>query len=159
MSLQSVELLVPIIQTAIGPVILISGLGLLLLTMTNRLGRIIDRSRSLSCDLDAPEAALRKRASMEIDILWARARLIRLAIMLASFSCLFASLLVIVLFLSPLVSLDLPLLLSFLFISSMVCLICSLLFFLLDVNRTLAALKIELESHKARHCSDSSVLP
>lgn len=159
MSLQSVEYLVPIIQTAVGPVILISGLGLLLLTMTNRLGRIIDRSRSLSSELDSPDAVLCERVSLEIDILWSRARLIRVAIILASFSCLFASLLVIVLFLSPLVLLDLPLLLSFLFISSMICLICSLVFFLLDVNRTLMALKIELEGHKDRHCSDSSVLP
>ena len=46
MPIQSVEHLIPIIQTAVGPVILISGLGLLLLTMTNRLGRIIDRSVS-----------------------------------------------------------------------------------------------------------------
>ena len=151
--MQSVEYLIPIIQTAVGPVILISGLGLLLLTMTNRLGRIIDRSRSLSHELDSPEAAVRKRVAMEIDILWTRARLIRTAIMLASFSCLFAALLVIVLFLSPLVSLDLPLLLSFLFISSMICLICSLVFFLIDVNRTLMALKIELEGHKIRHGS------
>ena len=34
--------IVPILQTAIGPVILISGVGLLLLTMTNRLARTID---------------------------------------------------------------------------------------------------------------------
>ncbi len=158
MSPQSVEYLIPIIQTAVGPVILISGLGLLLLTMTNRLGRIIDRSRSLSCELESPEAAIRDRVGLEIDILWSRARLIRVAIMLASFSCLFASLLVILLFLSPLVLLDLPMLLSFLFIASMVCLICSLLFFLLDVNRTLTALKIELDGHRDRHCSDSSVV-
>ena len=153
MPIQSVEHLIPIIQTAVGPVILISGLGLLLLTMTNRLGRIIDRSRSLSCELDSPDALICERVSLEIDILWSRARMIRVAIMLASFSCLFSSLLVIVLFLSPLVALDLPLLLSFLFISSMVCLIFSLVFFLLDVNRTLIALKIELESHKERHFS------
>jgi hypothetical protein len=33
------------LRDAIGPVILISGVGLLLLTMTNRLGRAIDRAR------------------------------------------------------------------------------------------------------------------
>jgi hypothetical protein len=31
--------IVPVLQVAIGPVILISGVGLLLLTMTNRLSR------------------------------------------------------------------------------------------------------------------------
>ena len=40
--------LVPILQMAVGPVILISGVGLLLLSMTNRLGRVIDRSRLLA---------------------------------------------------------------------------------------------------------------
>ena len=37
--------IVPVLQVATGPVILISGIGLLLLTMTNRLGRTIDRAR------------------------------------------------------------------------------------------------------------------
>jgi len=37
--------IVPVLQTAISPVVLISGVGLLLLTMTNRLGRIVDRAR------------------------------------------------------------------------------------------------------------------
>ena len=37
--------------------ILISGLGLLFLTMTNRLGRVIDRSRSLLDNLESyPES-------------------------------------------------------------------------------------------------------
>src|SRR5688572_19515401 len=43
--------IVPVLQVAIGPVILISGVGLLLLTMTNRLGRAIDRARSLVREL------------------------------------------------------------------------------------------------------------
>src|SRR5579859_2639184 len=38
--------LIPVLQVAIGPVILISGVGLLLLTLTNRLGRAVDRSRA-----------------------------------------------------------------------------------------------------------------
>ena len=43
MSLPTVAQLIPVLQTAIGPMILISGVGLLLLSMTNRLGRVIDR--------------------------------------------------------------------------------------------------------------------
>jgi hypothetical protein len=45
MPLTSLEQIIPELQDAIGPVILISGVGLLLLTMTNRLGRAIDRAR------------------------------------------------------------------------------------------------------------------
>ena len=47
MPLTSLEKIIPMLQVAIGPVILISGIGLLLLTMTNRLGRAIDRARLL----------------------------------------------------------------------------------------------------------------
>ena len=43
--------ILPELRDAIGPVILISGVGLLLLTMTNRLGRAIDRSRQLKQEL------------------------------------------------------------------------------------------------------------
>ncbi len=140
--------LVPILQTAIGPMILISGLGLLLLTMTNRLGRIIDRSRSLIDNLESfPELHI-QRINEEVAILWTRARYIRTAILLATMTCLGASLLIIMLFLSALVNLDLPLVLSAIFIISMLCLSSSLVFFVLDVNLTLAALKIEMRSHK-----------
>ena len=45
MPLTSFEQIIPELQDAIGPVILISGVGLLLLTKTNRLGRAIDRAQ------------------------------------------------------------------------------------------------------------------
>ena len=52
----SVAQLIPVLQTAIGPTILISGVGLLLLTMTNRLARTIDRTRATARELaDASE--------------------------------------------------------------------------------------------------------
>ena len=74
MSVTSFRELVPILQTSIGPMILISGLGLLLLTMTNRLGRIIDRSRSLLDDLESNPESYVLRINKEVAILWKRAR-------------------------------------------------------------------------------------
>ena len=147
MSVTSFRELVPILQTAIGPMILISGLGLLLLTMTNRLGRIIDRSRSLLDDLESNPESYVLRINREVAILWKRARYIRVAILLACMTCFGASLLIIMLFLSALVNIDLPMVLSAVFIISMLCLSCSLLFFFLDVNMNLAAFRIEMESH------------
>jgi len=52
----SVKDLVPILQVAIGPVILISGVGLLLLTLSNRFGRAVDRSRLLVREMRQAEA-------------------------------------------------------------------------------------------------------
>jgi len=48
MNVPSLHELIPVLQVAIGPVILISGIGLLLLGMTNRYGRTIDRARELA---------------------------------------------------------------------------------------------------------------
>ncbi|MCX6179309.1 MAG: DUF2721 domain-containing protein [Chlorobiales bacterium] len=147
MSVTSFRELVPILQTAIGPMILISGLGLLLLTMTNRLGRIIDRSRSLLDNLESNPESYVLRINREVAILWKRARYIRVAILLACMTCFGASLLIIMLFLSALVNIDLPMVLSAVFIASMLCLSSSLLFFFLDVNMNLSAFRIEMESH------------
>jgi hypothetical protein len=47
----TLQQLIPTLQVAIGPVILISGVGLLILSMTNRLGRTIDRSRKTAITL------------------------------------------------------------------------------------------------------------
>jgi hypothetical protein len=148
MPVSSIQDLIPALETAIGPVILISGVGLLLLTMTNRLGRIIDRSRALSYDLSKLSAERRERVNKELEILWSRAQLIRIAIILASLSSLFAAVLVILLFLIPLFHLDMPLLITALFIICMASLIASLIVFILDVNHTLSALKIELEGQE-----------
>jgi CHASE3 domain sensor protein len=43
--------LIPVLQVAIGPVILISGVSLLMLTLTNRYGRTIDRARQIVHEL------------------------------------------------------------------------------------------------------------
>ncbi|ACF11036.1 conserved hypothetical protein [Chlorobaculum parvum NCIB 8327] len=151
MTIKTIHELVPVLQTAIGPVILISGLGLLLLTMSNRLARIIDRSRELLEQGDRLFGVDKSRIDREIDVLWRRALYVRSAIMLAVASCLGAATLIILLFLTSLLHFDLPLLVSIVFIISMICLIVSLVLFLFDVNLTLSALRIEFEGHQKKN--------
>ena len=139
-----VKELIPVLQMAIGPVILISGIGLLLLTLTNRYGRTIDRSRQLVRELRELAGADRKRLEGQIEILYRRARLIRLSILLAGVSVLLASVLIIVLFLTALWKLEVGLLISVLFITCMASLIGSLGTFIRDINLSLGALKMEL---------------
>jgi hypothetical protein len=141
--------LIPVLQMAIGPVILISGVGLLLLTLTNRYGRTIDRARHLMADLRECSAADRLRLQGQVEILYRRARLLRLSILLAGVSVLLASLLIIVLFLTALFKLEVGLLLSLLFIACMVSLSGALVAFIRDVNLSLVALKLELGHEKA----------
>jgi len=144
MHVSNVEELIPVLQTAIGPVILISGIGLLLLTMTNRLGRVIDRARMLSAELLTADGPARARIDPQLDLLWSRAREIRLAISLAAISALCAALLVIILFVTALLSAGSAWLVAGLFAACMASLIASLVVFLHDLNQSLAALKLEL---------------
>jgi hypothetical protein len=58
----SLPTLIPILQLAVGPVILVSGIGLLLVMLTNRFGRIVDRARLLTRELiGQPAASARHR--------------------------------------------------------------------------------------------------
>ena len=80
----------------------------------------------------------------QIDILYRRARLIRLSILLAGVSVLLASVLIIVLFLTALLRVEVGLLISLLFIACLLALCGSLVAFIREVNVSLAALKLEL---------------
>ncbi len=138
--------LVPMLQVAVGPVILISGVGLLLLSMTNRLGRVIDRSRLLSEARRKTPPPERGRLVAQLRILAYRAWLLRLSITLAGLSVLLAAVLVIALFVAVFFQLEVTLVMVALFIACLVCLIASLVFFIWDINLSLAALRLELES-------------
>src|SRR5438093_9273435 len=115
----SLRELVPILQIAIGPVILISGVGLLLLSMKNRFGRVIDRSRQLSAALRSTQGAERDVALSQIEILSARALLVRRAITLATISLLLVAVLVITLFVAAVLQWEAGLLVAILFVCCM----------------------------------------
>ncbi|MEI6082816.1 MAG: DUF2721 domain-containing protein [Verrucomicrobiota bacterium] len=145
MQTTSLSEIVPVLQTAIGPVILISGTGLLLLTMTNRLGRAIDRARILARELPAQPAAARPKIEAQLRILWRRAKLIRLAIALAAGSALLAAVLIVMLFITALLQVDCTTVIGGLFILCVCSLGCSLAVFIHDINQSLAALRLELD--------------
>jgi hypothetical protein len=136
--------LIPILQVAIGPVILISGVGLLLLTMTNRFGRIIDRTRQLSRELRSGQSPQPDRALAQLEILLTRARIVRGAITAASVSVLLAAVLIIVMFIGALFKLPSAALIVGLFTSCLVSLIGSLVLFIREVNLSLGALRLEV---------------
>ena len=140
--------LVPIIQLSVSPVIVISGVGLVLLSMTNRFGRAIDKARHLLDKLDHVEAVRRGHLLSQIEIMYARCRSLRLAIFLSSLSLLLMALFIGLLFLFDVLHLEMALLLVALFIGSMLTLSASLFFFVLDINTSLRALAIEVAMHQ-----------
>ena len=136
--------LIPTLQLAIGPAILISGVGLILLSMTNRFGRVIDRSRQLTHDVRGASGAEREKALAEVRVLWLRARIIRAGIASAVLSALLAALLMITLFLGALLMLGIAAVLVGLFIMCMACLIGAMFMFFWDINLSLKALRLEI---------------
>jgi uncharacterized membrane protein len=140
----TLDQLIPVLQVAVGPAILISGDGLLLLTMTNRLGRVIDRSRQLVSTAKNAEIPERENSQAQLKILLNRGRLLRSAIFMAAMSALLAALLVILIFLSVLMKWQIGWLISIIFMGSMLGIMGSLVSFLRDVNVTLHALELEI---------------
>jgi hypothetical protein len=132
--------LITTLQLSIGPVILISGVGLILLSMSNRFARVIDRSRLLSKDFNKVSNIDRIRIIEELKILSSRAKIVRAAIALAVLSVLLAALLVISLFLGALFQMGIAVYIVVIFVLCMLSLVTSLLLFLADINLSLKAL-------------------
>jgi hypothetical protein len=141
----TLEQLIPVLQVAIGPVILISGVGLLVLSMTNRLGRVIDRSRILIDVRRRGAPQDQTRADLQLTVLWRRARVLRTAISLSCISVLLDALMMILLFLGSLVDLPVAVEVTIAFAACLTALIGSILFFLRDINLALGALAHEMQ--------------
>ena len=152
----SLEQIIPELRDAIGPVILISGVGLLLLTMTNRLGRAIDRARQLKAELSKHTEGQHQHLQEQVAIIYRRAKMIRLSITLAAMSALLASALIITLFVSALLQWQYGWLVCLLFIGCMVSLFASLVAFICDINLSLLALKLELGSDRESKFGDAT---
>jgi len=144
MHITSVHQFVPVLQTAVGPMILISGIGLILITLSNRLGRIVDRSRILSSRLPSANEAERAVLTAQLRISWERGRIIRLSLALVIASALFSAVLIITLFFSALWEFHDAWLIGGLFVLSMASLCASLVQFIHDINRSLMGLRQEL---------------
>jgi hypothetical protein len=127
-----------ILSLSITPVALISGVGLLLLSMTNRLGRIIDRSRVLA----AAEAAEESREEMRI--LLRRARTMLLSIAFIATSIFLAALMVVTLFAMHFLVADLGTLILLLFGGCLASLVASIAFFLIDIFISIRWLRVSL---------------
>lgn len=138
----------PIIQTAITPVILLSGVGALMITLTNRMGRIVDRTRILAGQAQQAAEGARAPIDEQLRIMWSRAKLVRLAVTLAGFSMLLSCLLVMVIFVDAFLDRRFGVEMVLIFGVSVLALILSLVAFLRDIWVSLRALHIEVQRAK-----------
>jgi hypothetical protein len=127
------------------PTVMISGVGLLLLSMTNRLGRPLDRIRLLITELRSAPEGQREVIAKEIRVLYRRAGLLQAAIVLATISITLAAMIIVALFLGGAMGFMLDGWVEFLFSGSLVALVASLVIFIVDIRLGLHSIKIELE--------------
>ena len=122
-----------IIQLAIAPVFLLTGVGTNLMVLTNRLARIIDRSRVVEERLRATGEPDPPQYGPELTTLYSRAHLINRAITLSTSCALLICLVIATLFLGDALDLNLAKLIALLFVLAMMALIGSFIYLLREI--------------------------
>lgn len=132
-----------VIQLAVAPVFLLTGIGAILTVLTGRLGRVVDRFRVLieQHDLHHP------RVIREMQILSKRASWVHRSISLCTMSALFISIVIGALFVSSEINLDSSHLVSLLFILAMLCLILGLSAFLREIYLSIHSFELPPKTH------------
>jgi uncharacterized protein DUF2721 len=129
------------IQLAVAPVFLLSGVGVTLTVLTNRLARIIDRARSLESSLATTAAAAAAPMHEELRVLSRRARLVHWGIILSTTCALLICVVIVALFAGVALGRDLSGLIVVLFIAGLSAFIGALVAFLLEIKAATASLR------------------
>jgi hypothetical protein len=132
-----------LIQLALGPVFLVSGVGITLSMLTQRLARIVDRARTLE---DRREAATDKDRLAHIDedlrFIVRRTRYINSAIALSTTSGLLTALVVTLLFASEFTRISVGGVIAVMFVAATACMSIAFLMFLIEVRIATKSLRI-----------------
>jgi hypothetical protein len=128
-----------VIQMAVAPAFLLTGVGAILAVMTARLTRIVDRFRVLHEGSNAGS----KYKQKELSLLILRGRWTHWAIALTTISALLICVLIAMIFISTEISFNLDQFISILFIMAMTALIFGLLSFLKEVGLSKSVMNID----------------
>ena len=132
-----------LIQLALGPVFLISGVGITLSMLTQRVARIVDRARSLEGhrETTTDDRAL-SRIDEDLRVIFRRVRYINSAIALCTTSALLTALVVTLLFASEFSPMGVGGVIAGMFVAATACLATAFLMFLIEVRIATKALRI-----------------
>jgi hypothetical protein len=132
-SLSHITSLAQVIQLAVAPVFLLTGVAGILNVLASRIGRIIDRARLMEERLPSADPDTSRDLHARLKVLSRRAAFINRAIGLCVLSGLLVSIVVAALFVSSSLRLDLALPISILFVVALFSLAVSLVYFLREV--------------------------
>jgi hypothetical protein len=132
-----------VIQLAVAPVFLLSGVGAILAVLINRLGRIVDRYRSLEKGKPGVEGDAAVVADIEMVILSRRARLIHWAISLCTVGALFICIVIATLFIGSMLHVGVSQVIALMFVAAMLALIAGLLSFLREITLATGSIHVQ----------------
>lgn len=146
--MEATDTFISFLKSSISPIVLISGVGLILLSLSNRLGRTTDRSREIVKELRQNiDEEKEQRRIVQLNILYKRSKILRLAIVSISFSILTSSLIIPILLMMNLLLIDLKAIGIFLFMLSVFGMISSAIMLFIDVTLSLKALHIGVNEY------------
>lgn len=137
-----------VIQLAVAPVFLLTGIGAILSVLINRLSRIIDRTRLLESRIQNAESDMLSLLQLELVTLSRRSRLINWAISLCTSSALLICIVIAVLFVGAFLIVDVSGAVALLFIAAMLTLIGGLINFLREIYLATGSMRIKQNSDK-----------
>jgi hypothetical protein len=131
-----------VIQLAVAPVFLLTGVSGLLAVLTNRLARIIDRARTLEERVSRVAESHQPRMYAELRLLSRRARLINSAVSLCTVCALLICTVIVTLFVSAFLVTDMSIVVGISFTGAMLALFSALVSFLREVHLATRNLRI-----------------
>jgi hypothetical protein len=140
--LAAVSAIAHLIQLAIAPVFLLTGVGSILNVLSQRLSRVVDRARALEQDFASLDPGHRDSAKNELRVLDRRMTLSILALSFCTATALLVCVLIAILFVADLTNFAFGRPIALLFILAMLMLIVGLILFLWEVRLAMRSIRI-----------------
>jgi len=140
--MDAASIFIKFLQACITPVAMISGVGLLLLTITNRMGRVVDRIRQLVKEYDALGGNLKRE---QINIFYKRSKILRNSIAWIMVGMISSCMIIPLLFVMSFFPIDLRIAGYILFLVAIISMLTSFVYFFRDVLLSLRAIKLEIK--------------
>jgi hypothetical protein len=138
-----------VIQLAVAPVFLLTGVGAVMNVLAGRLARIIDRARSLESQMPETDPKRAQEILEELDYLSRRGRWVNISMTLAVVCSLTVSVLIALAFVDAFIPFNFALVVAVLFVAAMFFFSGSLLAFLREIHLANATLRFGIRKVEA----------